>query len=137
MLLGALFLVMGLDYFLHMMPELPISDRGGAFLTALLDTGYLFPMIKVIEIIAGAMILSGRMVAAALALLAPITMNIVLYHAFLDSNSAWIGFGAGALHLLLLLRYRGAFLPLFQLVPNEDDSAIAVRPSEAIPTHVH
>ena len=46
-------------------------------------TGYMWPLIKSVEIFAGALLLSGRLVPFALTLLAPIVVNIVALHTFL------------------------------------------------------
>lgn len=113
-LLGLVFVVFGSDYFLHFMPETPISKQGGAFLDALLATGYLFPLIKAIEIVSGILLLTGRYAALGAALLSPIALNIVCYHAFLDPNGRAIGFSAGALEVVLLIAYRRAYRCLFQ-----------------------
>jgi len=121
-LLGLLFLTFGSDYFLHFLPEQPISKAGGAFLEALLATGYLFVVIKVIETAAGILLLAGRFVPLALGLLAPIALNIVLYHVFLDPNGRWIGLSAGLLEAVLLVAYRQAFEALWAPQP-------AVKPS--------
>lgn len=107
--LGLLLLTFGSDYFLHFMPELPVSKPGAAFLEALLATGYLFPVIKIIEIAAGILLLAGRFVPLALGLLAPIAFNIVLYHVFLDPNGRWIGLSTGILEAVLLVAYRKAY----------------------------
>ncbi|MBZ5709602.1 DoxX family protein [Nannocystis pusilla] len=79
-LLGLLFLVFGLNGFLHFMPMPPVPARAGEFLGALAASGYMFPLIKGTEVVAGALLLSGRLVPLALVLLAPVIVNIVAYH---------------------------------------------------------
>src|SRR5690348_861826 len=104
--LGVISVIFGADFFLHFLPEQPISDRGAAFLEALLKTGYLFPLIKAIEIGAGLMLLAGRGTPLALALLAPIALNIALYHVALDPNGRVIGLTAVLLECVLLAAHR-------------------------------
>jgi putative oxidoreductase len=108
-LLAALLILFGADYFFHFMPELPISEKGGAFLEALLATGYLFPLIKTLEICCGVMLLSGRAVPLALALLSPIVLNIALYHIALDWNGVAVAASVALLEAFLLWQYRAAF----------------------------
>lgn len=79
-LLGLLFLVFGLNGFLHFMPNPPVPARAGEFLGALAASGYMFPLIKGTEVVAGALLLSGRLVPLALVLLAPVIVNIVAFH---------------------------------------------------------
>jgi putative oxidoreductase len=116
--LGIIFVVMGTDYFISFLPDAPASPRGTAFLEALLATGYLFPLIKTIEIACGLILLSGRAVLPALLLIAPVSVNIALYHTFLDRNGAWVGFLAFGLSALLLLPYRSVLADLFSREPD-------------------
>src|SRR5258706_814056 len=82
-LLGLVFFVFGLNAFLGFIPQPPMPDKAGAFMGALAATGYMFPLIKGVEVIGGAMLLSNRFVPLALVLLAPNVVNIVLFHAVL------------------------------------------------------
>ncbi len=82
--LGLLFTVFGLNGFLGFLPMPEPTAEGGAFLGALAATGYMFPLIKGTEVVAGLLLLSGRFVPLALTLLAPVTVNILAYHVALD-----------------------------------------------------
>lgn len=53
------------------------------FLNALVATGYLFYFIALVEIVTGLMLLSQHTTPLALVLLAPITVNVILFHIFL------------------------------------------------------
>ncbi len=81
--LGLAFFVFGLNGFLHFLPMPPAEGKAGAFLGALAATGYMFPLIKGTEVVAGALLLADRYVPLALLFLAPIVLNIVAYHGIL------------------------------------------------------
>ena len=51
--------------------------------SALAATGYMFPLVKGTEVVAGALLLADRYVPLALLFLAPIVLNIVAYHGIL------------------------------------------------------
>ena len=51
--LGLIFTVFGLNGFLGFLPMPQPSAEGGAFLGALATTGYMFPLIKGTEVVAG------------------------------------------------------------------------------------
>src|ERR1700686_1265409 len=107
--LGLIFFVFGLNGFLQFMPQPPIPDKAGAFAGALAATGYMFPLIKSVEVIGGAMLLSNRFVPLALAILAPNVVNIVLFHALLAPGGLGVALVVLALELAAAWSYRDAF----------------------------
>ena len=96
-LLGLVMVVFGLNGFLNFMPVPPMPAAAGAFMGALAATGYFFPLLKATEIVVGLLLLANRAVPLALILLAPISVNIVAFHAFL----APAGIGPAALVAVL------------------------------------
>jgi hypothetical protein len=111
--LGLIFSVFGLNGFLHFIPQPPHAGAAGAYLGALAATGYMFPLIKGTELIAGLLLLAGRAVPFALTLLAPVVVNIVLFHLFLEPASLAIPVITLALGLYLAWTERAVFAPLF------------------------
>ena len=79
-LLGLLFTVFGLNGFLQFMPMPPLPEAAGQFMGALGATGYFFPFLKVVEIATGVLLLANRFVPLALLILAPIVVQIILFH---------------------------------------------------------
>ena len=111
-LLGLIFLVFGLNFFLHFIPQPPMPAAAGAFAGAMFATGYLFTLVKVIEVTCGALLLAGRFVPLALALLAPIVINIVCFHAFLAPQGMPLPLVVLALEVFLAWSFRGAYRPM-------------------------
>jgi uncharacterized membrane protein YphA (DoxX/SURF4 family) len=116
-LLGLVFLVFGLDYFLHFMPppKGPFPEGAMALGGAMMKSGYLFELIKGTEVICGALLLSGLFVPLALVVIAPVIVNIVAFHAFLEPA----GLGL-ALPLVVLAGYlawtrRAVFAPVLKM----------------------
>ena len=109
-ILGLIFFVFGLNGFFNFITPPPMSEEAGAFLGALAATGYFFPVLKIFEILSGAMLLSGRFVPLALLFLAPIVLQIVLFHAFLDPGGLALPILIVILELYLgLVAYRSSF----------------------------
>ena len=116
-LLGLVFFVFGLDGFLHFVPQPdPSTLPPGcvAFGGALLATGYMFPLIKGTEVLVGALLLANRFVPLALVLLAPVLVNIVLFHAFLAPSGIALTIVLVVLQLSLAWANRGAYRPLLE-----------------------
>jgi uncharacterized membrane protein YphA (DoxX/SURF4 family) len=110
--LGLVFTVFGLNFFLHFLPMPPAPQRAGAFAGALFATGYLFPMLKTLEVIAGLLLLTGRFVPLTLAVVAPIIVNILGFHLFLEPSGLPLPLAMLAAELYLAWTYRAAFAPM-------------------------
>jgi hypothetical protein len=113
-LLGLLFVVFGLNGFLHFLPQPPISGPPAAFAGALFASGYFFPLLKGTEVAAGFLLLSGRYVPLALTVLAPVIVNILAFHLFLEPSGLPIPLVILVLELFLARSYRSAFRGVLQ-----------------------
>jgi hypothetical protein len=81
-LLGLLFLVFGLNGFLHFIPMPPPSGLAGQYFTVLFVSHYLvLPFL--LQVIGGVLLLANRFVPLALILLGPILVNILLFHSLM------------------------------------------------------
>lgn len=111
-LLGLTFAFAGLNGFLNFMPQpTPGSLPKGAmdFFVALMQTGYMLQLIAGTQLLAGALLLVNRYVPLALALLAPVIVNIVAFHAFLLPAGAVIAAIVFVLELHLAITYRASY----------------------------
>lgn len=117
LLLGLIFFVFGLNGFLHFIPMPPPSGESGAFLMALFATGYMFPLIKGVEVIGGLLLLANRAVPFALVILAPISINIAAYHIVLEPGYGMV-VTLGVLSTYLAYVHREHFSPLFTSKPT-------------------
>jgi hypothetical protein len=123
-LLGIVFFVFGLNGFLQFIPLPPYPGPAGAFLGALAATGYLFPLLKTIEVVGGALLLGNRFVPLALTLLAPALVNIVLFHTVLAPASPLVFIMLFA-EIYLAWAYRDAFRPMLAARVNPATAAPA------------
>lgn len=113
-LLGLIFFVFGLNGFLHFLPAPPIPGEAGAFIGALVASGFLMPLVKLVETTAGALLLANRFVPLSLALLAPIVVAINGFHLALAPAGGGAAYLSLVLELFLAFRYRDAFLPMLK-----------------------
>jgi len=84
--LGLIFFVSGLDGFLNLIPQPPMSGPAEGFFGALIAAS-LFPLLRSTEVVAGALLLSGRLVPLGLTALAPMIVNIAAFHLFLAQSA--------------------------------------------------
>lgn len=132
--MGLVFTVFGLNFFLHFLPTPPEPPRAAAFAGALFGSGYLFPLLKSIEVAAGLLLLSGLFVPLALAVLAPVIVNIVGFHLFLAPGGLPIPLAVLAAEIYLAWTYRAAFAPMLRLRTPLPQRGHDVR--EAAPAHL-
>jgi hypothetical protein len=112
--LGLAFLVFGLNGFLQFLPQVSPPERAAKFAVALVETGYMFPLIKGVEVLVGALLLSNRFVPLALALIAPNVVNILLFHIFLAPSEIALAVIVLGLELYLAWAYRDAYAPMLR-----------------------
>ena len=113
-ILGLILIIFGANKFAGFMPMPELPEAAGNFMTALVVVGYMLPLIGVIELIVGLLLVFNKWVPFVLLLLAPISVNIILFHLAL----APAGIGAGAvvalLNMALIYAYWDKYKPLFE-----------------------
>jgi hypothetical protein len=113
-LMGAVFLIFGLNGFFHFIPMPPMPAAAGAFVGTLAASGYFIPMLKSLEVAVGLLLLSGRFVPLALTIAAPIVVNIVAFHAALAPEGLAVPLVLLASEIYLAWTHRATFAPLLR-----------------------
>src|SRR6266853_4023093 len=96
LLLGLVFAVFGSNAFLHFIPMPPMQGQAGAFIEALINSGYIY-VIALLQVVGGLLLLLGRFIPLGLTLLGPVIVNIMLYHIFLDTSNLPMAIGVSAM----------------------------------------
>ena len=113
-LLGLMFLVFGSNDFLHFIPMGPMPPgAAGEFARLLIATHYM-NFAGLIMVVSGILFLVNRYVPLALVLLAPVLVNILLFHILMQPKGVAMGALATVLWFLVAYRVRSAFYGLFQ-----------------------
>ena len=112
-LLGFIFLVFGLNGFLHFIPMPPPSGTAGDFMMALYVSHYLV-IIFLLQLIPAVLLLINRFVPLALTLLAPVIVNIFFFHAFMAPSGLPLAVFVTLLWILVAVGVRSAFSGLLQ-----------------------
>ena len=109
---GVIFLVFGLNGFLHFIPLPPPSGVAGQFMGALFVSHYL-TLIFALQVIGGVLLLANRYVPLALAILAPVIVNILSFHALMAPSGLPLALFVTVLWALVFVHVRTAFAALF------------------------
>jgi putative oxidoreductase len=113
-LLGLVFVVFGLNIFLHFIPmPPPPPSLAGDFSKALFLSHYLY-VVGALQVIGGALLLIGHYVPLGLTLLGPVIVNIDLFHILMNPSGLPMAALVSILSIFLLWRYRDAFAGLLR-----------------------
>jgi putative oxidoreductase len=112
-LAGVIFLVMGLNGFLNFIPLPPPGGVAGQFMGALYVSHYLW-VIFAFQVIAGVLLLINRYVPLAVAILAPVLVNILTFHALMAPSGLPLALFVAILWVAIFIEVRPAFSGLFQ-----------------------
>ena len=111
-LLGLLFLVFGLNGFLNFIPMGPMPlGLAGQFTAALFESHYM-TVVFTLELAGGVLLLLNRYVPLALMLLAPVIVNIVLFHVFMAPSGLPLAMVVTVLWMLTAHKFRSVFVSL-------------------------
>ena len=112
---GLMLLIFGLNTFLQFIPMPQASEQMKAYTYALYLTGFIFPIIGAIEILAGIAFIINKFASLMAIVIMPIMLNAFLAHMFLDPA----GIGASLLILIgivvVMFRNKDKYLDLFRI----------------------
>ena len=110
-MMGLIFFVFGLNGFFHFIPQpkSPMSESAYLLIGALMKVDYMHGLIFGTQVTAGALLLLNRFVPLALALIAPVVVNIAAYHLFLAPSGIPLAALVLALEAYLAWAYRQSY----------------------------
>ncbi len=112
-LLGVMLIVFGLNKFIEFLPAIEFANPDAGVLFGALAGSYIIKTVALVEIIAGLLLVINKSVPFALVLLAPISVNIVLFHATLDPASIGPGAFVFLINSFLIFKNWGKYKTLF------------------------
>lgn len=112
-LFAAFYVFSALGYFFGFMP-LPKIDGMAQQLVDAMVGSYLMPFVKLTELVGGILLFCNLVGPLALAVLAPITLNILLFNLFLNPSNLVLGLIMFVIHLVLVWNYKERYMLLFR-----------------------
>ena len=112
-LLGLIFLVFGLNGFLHFIQAALPPGTAGQFVGALVASNYLV-VVFLLQLVSAILLLTNRHVALALTMLAPIIVNILMFHVLMAPSGLGLAIVVTVLWIVVFLSVRSAFAGLLQ-----------------------
>ena len=93
------------------LPELP--TKAADFMSSLAATGYVLKTVGILEILIGVLLLAKKWIAFALIALVPISLNILLFHLFLDASAIEGALLVATLNGILIYKHWSQYKSLF------------------------
>lgn len=116
-LMGLLFLFASIVVLFNIMPPPPadqLPPRVAVFMEGVKATGYLLTLIKVTELVCGLAFVFGRFVPLATVVIAPVIVNIFLFHVFVDTSGLPVAIFLVLANSFVAYYYRASYAPLFR-----------------------
>src|ERR1700692_2489839 len=134
-LLALIFVVFGSNMFLHFIP-MPPPPEGPArdFMTVLFVSHYLY-VVGALQVAGGLLLFTGRWTPLGLALVGPVIVNIVCFHALMAPAGLPMAIVVSALAVFLLWRHRGNFAGILAGAPAQVDSQSQQVTSRTVTVH--
>lgn len=117
-LMGLLFIFASVVVLFKLAPVPELTGVAKTFNDGILAVGYFVPMLKIVELTCGILFVIGRFVPLATVLIAPIIVNIFMYHAFVDHSGLPVAIFLIAANSCVAFYYRSAYRGLFYSKPN-------------------
>src|SRR5215470_12303797 len=111
-LMGLLILFASITYFFNLIQPPPMTGAVKTFNEGLAAAPYFFPVLKVTELLCGLAFVSGYFVPLATVVIAPIIVNIFLFHAFLHRDELPIAIFLVLANGFLAYAYRSSYASL-------------------------
>jgi putative oxidoreductase len=112
LLLGLIFLVFGLNGFLHFIPMPPPKGLAAQFGGVIFASHY-WVVIFGIQVIGGLLLLVNRFVPLALVLLGPVIVNIFFFHVLMAPEGIPLAIVVVVLWVILAVRYKQYLTGIF------------------------
>src|SRR6202140_4976407 len=111
-LLGLIFLVFGLNGFLHFIPMPPPAGIAGQFFGSIFASHY-WVVIFGVQILGGLLLLASRFVPLALVILGPVVVNIFFFHALMAPAGLPLAIVAVVLWAIVAIRNKRHLAGIF------------------------
>ncbi len=108
-LLALVFIVFGLNGFLHFIPQPPPSSELVKQYFTVMSASHYLVFVFALQLIAGVLFLFRRTVPLALTIIGPVIVNILLFHALMDPGGIVPGLVVTALWFVVFWQFRTAF----------------------------
>ncbi|MCO5936936.1 DoxX family protein [Mucilaginibacter sp. RB4R14] len=114
-LMGLFLLFASVSYFFNLMKVPAVMPEPVLIYNKGIAVAHILTIVKSIELICGLLLVMGRFATLATVVIFPITINIILFHAYADPANIGGGILLLALNLFMAYYYRKNYVSLFSV----------------------
>ena len=118
-LFGVAMTFFGISNLFQLLPPHEFPGEAGKLMLAFTDSGYILQAVGLIQILLGMALLLNRFIPLALLLFAPVVVNVLLFHLFLDVSSILMAMPIIGITVFLFNHHKSHFSSL--LKANNDE----------------
>jgi len=112
LLFGLMMINSGFNKFLNYMPMPEMPEAAGTLIYAFVQSGWMFPLIAIVEIIGGALFIIPKFQALGAIILLPVIIGIFLFNAVLAPEGVIIAIVLLAVNIWIIAENKSKYLPL-------------------------
>lgn len=109
------------EWIFHFLPQPPPSNPLAVQYFTVLITSHYMVLVFLVQLVGGLLLLANRFVPLALTILAPVLVNILLFHSLMDQGGIAPGLLCSLMWIFLFTRYRRAFDGILETTPSPVD----------------
>jgi len=121
-LMGLLFLFASIVVLLNLIPKPEMTGTVKTFNDGIDSVGYFVPMLKITELLCGLAFVTGFYVPLATVVIAPIIINIFMFHAFIDRTGLPVAIFLVLANIFIAYYYRDSYKGLLRAHPTQVSS---------------
>jgi uncharacterized membrane protein YphA (DoxX/SURF4 family) len=108
-LMGLLFIFASVVVLFNLVPRPELTGVTKTFNEGLDSVGYFWYLLKITELVCGIAFVSGRFVPLATVVIAPVIINIFMFHAFIDRTGLPVAIFLVLANIFVAYYYRDAY----------------------------
>ncbi len=114
LLFGLMMINSGFNKFFNYMPMPEIPEAAGQFMYAIIQSGWLFVLVAIVETIGGVLFICTKTRALGAIVLLPIIVGILLFNIVMAPSGAIMGVVLFAINIWVIIENRDKYLPMIQ-----------------------
>lgn len=113
-LFGVAMTFFGISNLFQLLPPHQFAGEAGRLMDSFTQSGYILQAVGLTQLLLGLALLLNRFIPLALLLFAPIAINVLLFHLFLDASGIFMALPVIGITIFLFMYHKSNFISLLK-----------------------